>query len=154
LVVEDLKNLTDEANAYISSEGASSQVSFIGHDFFQPQPEQGRHAGVYFLSHIIHDWPDDKCRLILKHLVDDMGPGSRIVLCESILPEPGQLPEYQEALVRAQDLGMFSFLKARERTVDDLEALLKSVDSRLKVSRVIGPPEMKKNSLIEFAFDA
>jgi hypothetical protein len=148
-----MKNLQDEADAYVASDGMTSQVSFIGHDFFEPQPDQAKGASAYILSHVLHDWPDSDCYRIMKQVVEAMGPKSKIILCESLLPEPGQLPEYQEALVRAQDLGMFSFLKAKERSVADLEAILKSVDSRLKVSKVVGPPTMKKNSLVEFVFE-
>jgi hypothetical protein len=145
-----MKNLQGDADAYIASDGMGSQVTFIGHDFFEPQPDQAKGASVYFLSHVLHDWPDEDCRRIMEHIVEAMGPESRIILCESLLPEPGQLLQCQEALVRAQDLGMFSFLKAKERTVEDLTTLLKSVDPRLKVSKVVGPPTMKKNSLVEF----
>jgi hypothetical protein len=80
-----------------------------------------------------------------------MREDSSLVLCESILPEPGQLVEYQEGTLRAQDLGMFSFLKARERSLSDLEKLVQTVDSTLKVVKLVGPPATVRNSIIEFA---
>lgn len=153
-IVEDLPELTEQANAHIASSNMSSQVSFLGHDFFKPQPEAVRHATVYFLSNVLHDWPTDKCQLIMKNIVDVMRPGNSIILLEQVLPKPGQLLEFQEAAIRAQDLGMFGFLTARERSVADFETLMKTVDPRLKLFSVIGPPKMKRNSLIEFRLEA
>jgi 6-hydroxytryprostatin B O-methyltransferase len=149
-IVEDLIELTDQANDHIASSNLSSRVSFVGHDFFQPQPDAVKDATVFLLSNVLHDWPTEKCQVIMKNIADVMQPGSRIILVEQVLPNPGQLLEFQEATIRGQDLGMFGFLTARERTVDDFETMMRLVDPRLKLFSVIGPPKMKRNSLIEF----
>jgi hypothetical protein len=150
-VIEDLADLKPQSEAYIESDGLSSQISFVGHDFFQSQPTEQAGASVYFLSHVLHDWPNDKCLEILKHVIEAMREDSSLVLCESILPAPGQLVEYQEGTLRSQDMGMFGLLKARERSLDDLERLVQTIDPTLKVVKLVGPPATVRNSIVEFA---
>ncbi|KAF2672645.1 S-adenosyl-L-methionine-dependent methyltransferase [Microthyrium microscopicum] len=151
-LTEDLPQLKEQAESYIQADGLSSQISFIAHDFFTPQPEQAKGANVYLLSHVIHDWPDQKCEEILRHVVKSMAPDSSLILVEALLPEPGQLDDYSEAIIRAHDMGMFNYLKAKQRSAKDLEKLMKLVDERLKIVKIVGPPTTRMNSVVEFAF--
>src|ERR1700753_3692194 len=97
VIVEDLVQLKEQADRYIATEGQSSSITFIDHDFFLPQPESARGATAYFLSFIIHDWPDEQCRVIVKHIVEVMTPNSIILIYETLLPEQGELLEYEES---------------------------------------------------------
>ncbi|KAF5864623.1 hypothetical protein ETB97_007181 [Aspergillus alliaceus] len=36
------------------------------HDLFQPQPIKG--ARAYYRNHIMHDWSDENCKIILGHV--------------------------------------------------------------------------------------
>lgn len=54
------------------------------HDFFQPQPVKD--ASVFFLRHIIHDWPDTYARKILKRLRASAGPSTKLILCDYLVP--------------------------------------------------------------------
>ena len=65
------------------------RISFMAHDFFTTQPVT---ADAYILRMICHDWPDDLCSQILGHLVPALQDGARIILIETIVPEPGQFP--------------------------------------------------------------
>lgn len=56
----------------------SGRVQFIPHDFFEPNPI--KHADVYWLRYILHDWSDDYCVNILKSIQKAMGPRSRILI--------------------------------------------------------------------------
>lgn len=58
--------------------------SLIGHSFFEPQPI--RDAAVFFLKAIIHDWSDEKSRIILGHLRDAATPKTRLLLMDRIVP--------------------------------------------------------------------
>ncbi|KAK4505062.1 hypothetical protein PRZ48_003025 [Zasmidium cellare] len=40
-------------------------VEYVAFDLFKPNPTKG--ARVYYLRHILHDWPDEPCRNILIH---------------------------------------------------------------------------------------
>jgi hypothetical protein len=153
-IVEDLPDLTDRANAHIKASGVAERVSFLGHDMFTPQPDAAKGARAYFLSHILHDWADDKCQEILKHIVAVMEPSSSILLFERVLPEPGQMLEFEEADIRAHDLSMFSLLGAKERSVKDFEVLMKSVDPRLILGKVVYPSSGREQGLIEFRLNS
>ncbi|KAJ9637442.1 hypothetical protein H2204_004866 [Knufia peltigerae] len=60
----------------------------MAHDFFTPQPIKG--ARFYYTRHCLHDWTDDQCVTILKHLRDACKPGySRILIHEFVLPATG-----------------------------------------------------------------
>ncbi|KAI4241941.1 MAG: hypothetical protein L6R42_011153, partial [Xanthoria sp. 1 TBL-2021] len=45
-------------------------IEAIPHNFFEPNPITG--AKIYYLRHVLHDWPDHKCQEILKHVKDAM----------------------------------------------------------------------------------
>ena len=55
------------------------------HDFWTPQPV--RDACMYYLRRIMHDWPDEQCLRILKHNVDAMGPDSRLLIADIVVPD-------------------------------------------------------------------
>lgn len=80
-------------------------------------------ARAYHLRAILHDWPDDKCQQILKHIVIAMRPGySKLLLSESILPDRGA-----RAFPAALDVQMMALHAGRERTEGQWRSLLASV---------------------------
>jgi hypothetical protein len=149
-IVEDLAQLKEQADKYIAEEGQSDNVSFVGHDFFLPQPESARGAAAYFLSLVIHDWPDEECRVIVKHIVEAMTPSSTILIYDALLPEPGELLELDESIIYGQDLTMFTLGASKERSLSDMQKLMSSVDDRLVTTSVIGPLTARRSHLIEF----
>jgi hypothetical protein len=82
--------------------------------------------------------------------VEAMTPSSAILIYESILPEPGELLEYEESIIYAQDITMFTLVAAKERSLSDMQRLMSSVDDRLVLTSVIGPITMRRSHLIEF----
>jgi hypothetical protein len=60
-----------------------SNIELQVHDFFTPQPIKG--ARAYFMRSVLHDWADEQCRVILRHLKDAMEPGySRILINDCV----------------------------------------------------------------------
>jgi len=57
-------------------------LTFLPHDFFLEQPVKD--AQVYYLRHILHDWPDDVCRTILRHLYSAMNATSKLLIFELV----------------------------------------------------------------------
>ncbi|KAK3296330.1 O-methyltransferase-domain-containing protein [Chaetomium fimeti] len=147
--VQDFGDLAEESSLLRQSAGVSDRVQFCPHNFFDPQPETSREAAVYFLRNIMHNWPDMDCRRILKPIVEVMSPDSRLVVCDIVLPEPNTTPKTQEAQVRALDIVMLSMFNAKERSYEDWQDLFTSVDSRLRITAVIGRPKLGTESLIE-----
>ncbi len=99
-------------------------VEFMAHDFFGAQPIAG--AKIYYLRHVLHDWPDAECVRILRNIIPAMGAESRLIIDDVVLPERG-VP-WQSAFM---DLLMMNCLGALERTRPEWEALLDQAGLRL-----------------------
>ena len=99
-------------------------IEFEAHDFFTPQPIRG--AKFYYLRHIMHDWADEDCIRILQNLVPAMGPESRILIDEVVLPE-SKTP-WQVAIM---DIAMMACLGGIERSKEDWESLLDKAGLKL-----------------------
>ncbi|KAK4167646.1 O-methyltransferase-domain-containing protein [Cladorrhinum sp. PSN259] len=148
--IQDFEHLQKESAALVRESGLQDRLSFTPYDFFDKQP--AARAKVYFLRNILHNWSDSHCRRILEPLVEAMGPDSRIVICDIVLPQPGAMQKTQEVRARALDLTMWSLFNAKERSIEEWQELLANVDGRLKVTNVIGRPKMRMDSLIEVKF--
>jgi hypothetical protein len=74
---------------------------------------------AYLLSHVLHDWPDDKCLAILENCRKAMKAGKRLLIVEMILP-PGDTPHPGKML----DLSMLVGAGGQERTEEEYSALL------------------------------
>ncbi|KAK0716458.1 O-methyltransferase-domain-containing protein [Apiosordaria backusii] len=149
-LVQDFEDLRKQSESLVLKNGLMGRVKFMAHDFFNGQPEEARGASVYFLRNILHNWSDSYCQKILKLLVEAMGKDSRIIICDIVLPEAnGGMPKAQEERARALDLTMLSMFNAKERSLEEWQALFSSVDERLKITNVIGRPKMRMDCLIE-----
>lgn len=65
----------------------------------------------------MHDWPDDDAAKILQNTVDAMGPDSRILIDEVVIPDTGA--DWQTTMA---DIAMMAF-GGRERTKQQWAAL-------------------------------
>ena len=95
------------------------------HDFCEPQPV--KNAGVYFMRRIMHDWPDEKCVVILKQLVQAMGEDSKVLVADMVVPEQVQT---EDTYVYSCDVSMMMF-GGRERTRRDWEGLFEEAGLEL-----------------------
>ena len=75
-----------------------SRVRFLEHDFFQTQTVIG--ADVYLFRWIFHDWPDRYVIRILRQLIPALKPGARVLVNDSLNPEPNVLPLALERTIR------------------------------------------------------
>ncbi|MFI5011007.1 MAG: methyltransferase [Hyphomicrobiales bacterium] len=85
-------------------------------DFFETVPLSG---DAYVLSHIIHDWSEDRCLMILAHVRKAMKPDGRLLIVEMVLP-PGDAPHPGKML----DMVMLLLPGGQERTEAEYRALL------------------------------
>jgi hypothetical protein len=121
-VIDDIP--TDELN---------DRISKVAYDFFDEEPEKVREiylfdSGVltslgargYFLHHILHDWSDKYCHLILRRIREAMAPGySKLLIHELVLPVTGAA-EIQATF----DLVMMTFNGRIERSKSQWTKLL------------------------------
>ncbi|KAJ5688656.1 hypothetical protein N7462_003048 [Penicillium macrosclerotiorum] len=138
VLIQDNEHLKERADASIP-EALLSRVVFMPHSFFEPQGSLARQADVFLLRHILHDWDDNSCIVILRLLAASLKPGASIVIAEQILPLPGSLDKTTERVMRALDLQMMTQFGSCERTAVDWEKLFIAADPTLKVVRVVQP---------------
>jgi len=97
--------------------GISDRCGLAPGDFFESVPGEG---DVYLLSRILHDWDDDDCVHILANCRKAMGPNSRLLIVERLLPDPNT-----SSLAHEFDVHMMVVAPGgRERDVASYERLL------------------------------
>ncbi|THC89247.1 hypothetical protein EYZ11_011304 [Aspergillus tanneri] len=114
LVLEDKPQVIDELR------GLDGRIERVAFDLFKPQPIRG--ARIYYMKFVLHDWPDDECRVILGYIREAMKcKYSKLVIEEFILPNKDC------AMISAMwDWEMLIFCSSMERTVDHWKMLLAS----------------------------
>jgi hypothetical protein len=123
-VLFDRPAVVETSGAILSKAGVADRCRVIAGDFFETVPEGG---DAYVLSWIIHDWDDDRCLTILKNCRRAMGPDSRLLVIEQVVPA-GNEP----SLSKLYDLQMLVCLGGRERTEAEFQALLGRADLSLR----------------------
>ncbi|KAK2003340.1 O-methyltransferase [Colletotrichum falcatum] len=117
----------------------SARLSFMEHDLFAPQPIND--ADIYLLRMILHDWPDDKCVEILRHVAAALEgrPAARLLVMDTVLPRPGEWPYVVERPMRSMDLEMALMTNSKERDLGEFEALFRRADARFSIHSVVKP---------------
>ncbi|KAK0476364.1 S-adenosyl-L-methionine-dependent methyltransferase [Armillaria novae-zelandiae] len=141
------------------------RVEFKAIDFFLESPVQG--CDVYFLKNILHNWPDNECKTILKGISNAMSTNSHLIIFDYILqhanrdgdipqwpgmkpaPEP-LLPNYGAGRMIQYniDVDMMSVTNSQERSLDHFVALGK--ETGLRFVRVW---DAREASIIEFCLE-
>ncbi|MFN8611984.1 MAG: methyltransferase [Vulcanimicrobiota bacterium] len=131
----DLPGVLAGADQELVALGVLDRVDKVAGSFFESVPEG---ADLYLLKHILHDWTDEQCATILKHLAAAMKPGSTLLIAEMLLAEP---PAVSPSAM--MDLNMMVMTGGRERTASHYERLL--LEAGLKLRRVLaleGPHQL------------
>ncbi|EPE28206.1 S-adenosyl-L-methionine-dependent methyltransferase [Glarea lozoyensis ATCC 20868] len=134
VIVQDMERVVENATV---PEDLQGRMRFMAHDIFTPQPVQG--AEVYYLRWILHNWSDKYCLLILRALVPALKRGAKVIIQETLMPEPGTVALWKEKNLRATDLNMASAFNAKERTVTEFKSLLERSDPAFTLRRIIEP---------------
>ena len=71
------------------------------------------------LSHVLHNWDDEKCLQILKNCHRAMLPGARLLLVEIVIP-----PGNEFSIGKLLDLEVFVMGGGQERTASEFQDLL------------------------------
>ena len=122
-ILFDRPHVVTDAPALLAAKGVSDRVTIESGDFFKSVPAG---ADAYIVSHIIHDWNDDRCQVILRHVRDSMKPTSRLLIVEMVLA-PGDEPHPGKML----DMTMLSQVGGQERTEAEYDVLLRNAGFRL-----------------------
>jgi hypothetical protein len=100
-----------------------ARVDLIQGDFFQSVPAGG---DLYALKYILHDWDDDRCVTILRHIKKGLAPGGRVIVCEVLVG-----PHNTNDFAKWMDLHMMAMPGGRERTKDEYAALFERAGMKL-----------------------
>ena len=136
-VLFDRPHVVAEAPALLKAYGIQDRVTLEGGSFFEGVPAGG---DAYVLSHIIHDWNEDRCLTILGHCRKAMAPDGRLLLVETVLP-PGDTPHQGKVL----DMVMLVVPGGQERTEAEYADLFSKAGFTL--SRVV--PTDSSDSVVE-----
>ena len=100
----------------------------IAGDFFQdPLPP----ADLYALGRILHDWDDEKVRLLLKRVHDSLPPGGGLLIAEKLL---------ENVPAHMQNLNMLIVTEGRERTAEEYFQFLREAGFADVEARRTGTP--------------
>ena len=123
-VLYDLPHVVGDAPALLKARGVEDRVTIETGSFFERVPAGG---DAYLLSHIIHDWSEEKCLTILRNCREAMRPDGRILIVETVLPE-GDTPHQG----KLQDLVMLLVPGGQERSEKEYEELLGKAGFQLR----------------------
>lgn len=135
-ILFDTPRVVEGASALLEREGVAERVERVAGDFFVSVPA----ADAYIMKHIIHDWDDERCVMILSNIKSALEPGAKVLIVETVVPE-GDSPHYSKLL----DLEMLTSPGGAERTAEEYTALL--ARAGLRMTRVI--PTRSPFSIIE-----
>lgn len=94
--MQDLDNVVGGAEESVP-EDVKGRVKFMAHDFFT---EQKVRAKVYYIRWCLHNWSDKYAVKILRCLIPGLKDGVRVVIHDSSIPEPEDMPRWRERRLR------------------------------------------------------
>jgi hypothetical protein len=124
-VLFDRPGVAPVAEARMRDEGVWDRCELVPGDFFASVPSG---ADTYVLSRVLHDWHDADCIRILERVRAAMGPDSKLLVVEAILPERAA---DRPAAIRMDLHMLLLFPAAHERTEAQFAALLERAGLRL-----------------------
>jgi hypothetical protein len=134
LVLQELPEVISAAKSLGVASDTDTRIELQIHDFFTPQPILG--ARAYFMRSVLHDWPDEQCRVILGHVRDAMEPGySRLLISDCVMKDEGAAWQHLSL-----DMHMMALASAQERTEGEWRVLVGSVEG-LRIEEVYNKGE-------------
>jgi ubiquinone/menaquinone biosynthesis C-methylase UbiE len=113
-VLFDLPHVVSRAAALNMND--SSEIELISGDFFENVPI----GDVHILANVLHDWSDDDSLRILQSIRRGQQINGRLYLIEMLVGH-----EDEPWLARSTDLNMMVLTGGRERSLSELNALLR-----------------------------
>jgi hypothetical protein len=95
----------------------AGRIQLQAGDFFERVPEG---ADTIVMKHILHDWSDERCSVVLANCRRSLARGGRLLVVDSVLTD-----QPESAFAKLLDLEMLVLTPGgRERTRDELAVLL------------------------------
>ena len=128
-VLFDLPAVIERA-APALAEAFGQRCELVGGDFFESLQVRG---DVFLLSHVVHDWDDERAVAILRNCRDAMRARDKLLLAEKLIPA-GNEPHPAKIV----DVAMLLLTGGMERTEQQYAELLNRAGFRL--TRVVPTP--------------
>ncbi len=123
----DLPTVADRARQSFAADGLSDRCTIESGSFFEAVPSG---YDTYLLKHVLHDWDDTECVVILDAVRRAIGNDGRLLVLEQIVPD-GNEP----SMSKEWDIAMLALLAGKERKETEYRNLL--AQSRFDLVRVI-----------------
>lgn len=131
-ILYDLPQGCAEAGPFLEAQGVADRCKIMHGSFFDSVPSGG---DVYFLSRILHDWPDEKAKQILDNCRKAISNNGSLLIREAVIPE-GDAPSPGKQV----DLIMLYMLGGAERTEPEWRRILAGSKFDLKSVTRTGAP--------------
>ncbi|KAJ7634561.1 S-adenosyl-L-methionine-dependent methyltransferase [Roridomyces roridus] len=137
IVLQDLPGVIEEGKKNLAENQEletllKKRVDHVPLDFFKETPVGG--CDIYYLSHVLHDWPTAQCKQILDGIRKAVKPSSRLFVHEFVLQYASQIESGSDNTVQApspllpnwgmgrvrqynQDINMMVLVNGQERTL-------------------------------------
>lgn len=122
-ILYDLPEVIERAQTKLAAAGVAERCQAIGGTFFGSVPAG---ADAYLLRHIIHDWDDDNCLLILQNIRRALPDDGRLLVVETVVP-----PANDWSFVKLLDLAMLAIPGGEERTAEEYRKLFQTAGFEL-----------------------
>ncbi|WP_330926501.1 methyltransferase [Candidatus Sororendozoicomonas aggregata] len=83
-VLFDRPEVIDQALPLLTKLGVADRVETVAGDFFEHIPSG---ADAYIMKHVLHDWDDKHCMMILNNCHNAMKPNSRLLVVEAVMDD-------------------------------------------------------------------
>ncbi len=126
-ILFDAHRVLAGAGDTLASYGVADRCTLFGGDFFESVPDG---ADLYTMKFIIHDWDDERSRIILNNIRKVIPANGKLLLFESVIL-PGNEPSFGKLI----DIEMLTIPGGRERSEREFAQLFSGAGFRL--TRVI-----------------
>lgn len=123
-VVFDQPHVVDGATAALEAASVLDRCTLVGGSFFDSVPPDG---DVYLLLRVLHDWDDERCRVILHACRSAMSAESTLLIVEGVVRDGA----VESPGLVMRDLHMMAVPGGRERTEPEFDDLLRSAGLEL-----------------------
>ena len=117
--------LFDLPDVVAGSADVGDRIESVGGSFFEAVPDGG---DCYTMKHIIHDWGDDQCRVLLANVAKAMAPAGKVLVIEAVMPDSAEPHP-----AKFMDINMLAMTEGGcERTEKEFGALFASAGLELR----------------------
>jgi hypothetical protein len=127
-----------DADDQLRSRGVRERCELVACNFFEALPATGE---AWVLSQVLHDWDDERCRLVLERCRERMRPDDRLLVVEVVT-----VPCEPDPQCGFSDINMLTlFGEARQRTAEEYDSLFETCG--LALARIL--PTASAFSIVE-----